>query len=53
MKKKILEALIRFEQTVREDENKGGGHPDDYYCKEVEYEDAKQNLIDLIAKGVK
>ena len=53
MKEKIFKALIRFEETVRIDENKGGGHPEDYYYKEQEYENAKQDLIDLINKGVK
>ena len=52
MKKQILAALVRFEEAAREHETKGGGHPGDYCRKEHEYKSAKEDLIDLINKGV-
>ena len=48
MNKRISNAIEYFEQMVREDAWKGGGHPNDIPSIEVEYKKAKQALNQII-----
>lgn len=48
---KFIKLLKEFEEAVRQDAWKGGGHPDDMPSITKAYEEDKQNLIDYV-KGL-